>query len=198
MSERQTRLMSESTPTPPPIDYGSYPVASLPANPADAPKRVGFVEAVSRAFRQYAKFSGRASRSEYWWFSLFLFLSQLGLSLLVVLAQSKAQALGQMAGVLLAVLPIVFLIPGLALTSRRIHDSGRSAKLYFAMLLSMILVIPVLYFAFLIAVFSLSGGMMKVVIVATVAIFGFISIYSLVVTLSPSAPGANRYGPGLE
>jgi hypothetical protein len=42
-------------------------------DPANASKNVGFLEAISRAFRQFAKFSGRASGSEYWWF-MFLFI----------------------------------------------------------------------------------------------------------------------------
>lgn len=33
-----------------------------------------FGQAVSRFFRKYATFSGRASRSEYWWVALFVFL----------------------------------------------------------------------------------------------------------------------------
>ncbi|MDR0959196.1 MAG: DUF805 domain-containing protein [Propionibacteriaceae bacterium] len=35
---------------------------------------IGFVEAIKRAFRKYATFSGRASRGEFWWFTLFTIL----------------------------------------------------------------------------------------------------------------------------
>lgn len=37
-------------------------------------KQVGFGEAISMAFSKYCCFSGRASRSEYWFFSLFVFI----------------------------------------------------------------------------------------------------------------------------
>ena len=190
--------MSESIPMPPPIDNGSGPFFSPNVEPANAPKRVGFPEAVSRAIRQYAKFSGRASRSEYWWFSLFLVLTQFGLGLLVGVAQSKSEALAQMTGVLLAVIPIVFLIPALALTSRRIHDSGRSAKLYFGLLIGLIVLSPVLSVLFFVAVLMASGGGSQGVLVIALAIVGSVFVYQLVITLSPGTPEANTYGPGQD
>jgi len=64
---------------------------------------VGFGEAISRGFTNYFTFSGRASRPEYWWWMLFTFL--LGLI--------------PFAG-------LVTLIPTLAVTSRRLHDIGKS------------------------------------------------------------------------
>ena len=35
------------------------------------PHRLGFKESVVRCLRKYATFRGRATRAEYWWFSLF-------------------------------------------------------------------------------------------------------------------------------
>ena len=67
---------------------------------------VGFSEAISRGFTNYFTFSGRASRPEYWWWVLFTFL--LGLI--------------PLAG-------LVTLIPTLAVTSRRLHDIGKSGWL---------------------------------------------------------------------
>jgi Protein of unknown function (DUF805) len=43
---------------------------------------IGFVDAVKRGFRKYATFTGRASRSEYWWWVLFTFTGYLVLGLL--------------------------------------------------------------------------------------------------------------------
>ena len=67
---------------------------------------VGFSEAISRGFTNYFTFNGRASRPEYWWWVLFTFL--LGLI--------------PLAG-------LVTLIPTLAVTSRRLHDIGKSGWL---------------------------------------------------------------------
>ena len=43
---------------------------------------IGFVDAVKRGFKKYATFTGRASRSEYWWWALFTFTGYLVLGLL--------------------------------------------------------------------------------------------------------------------
>ena len=67
---------------------------------------VGFSEAISRGFTNYFTFNGRASKPEYWWWVLFTFL--LGLI--------------PLAG-------LVTLIPTLAVTSRRLHDIGKSGWL---------------------------------------------------------------------
>jgi uncharacterized membrane protein YhaH (DUF805 family) len=73
-------------------------VAARPGLPT-----VGFGEAISRGFTNYFTFSGRASRPEYWWWMLFTFLvSIIPLSILVTF------------------------IPSLAVTSRRLHDIGKS------------------------------------------------------------------------
>jgi len=60
----------------------------------------------------YAQFSGRASRSEYWWFYLF-----------TVLAGLAADVVGSTVGNLAT---LFFFLPGLALMVRRLHDVGRS------------------------------------------------------------------------
>ena len=36
-----------------------------------------FIEAISNCMRQYTHFEGRARRSEYWWFNLFLMMLQI-------------------------------------------------------------------------------------------------------------------------
>ena len=43
------------------------------------------IEAIGSGFSQYANFSGRARRSEYWWFIGFVYLSLICLSLIPIL-----------------------------------------------------------------------------------------------------------------
>lgn len=69
-------------------------------------------EAVVHALRHYADFSGRASRAEYWWFTL---------ALTVALA-----ALSQPAAWPAATLFVVALVPWLAVGARRLRDAGQS------------------------------------------------------------------------
>jgi len=69
---------------------------------------VGFGEAISRGFSNYFTFSGRATRAEYWFWTLFSTLVQ-GIPLV-----------GGLIG-------LAVLIPSIAVTSRRLHDIGKSA-----------------------------------------------------------------------
>ena len=82
---------------------------------------MGFVPAVSSAFRQYAKFSGRACRSEFWWFSLFE-------TVLIVVAALADSALNT--PVFTVVVLLALLLPSLAVAVRRLHDTGRSGWWY--------------------------------------------------------------------
>ncbi len=75
---------------------------------------MGPVQSVQSAYRNYANFSGRATRPEFWWFVLFLWLS------LVLFA------LPGIGAVLWLILWLASIIPMLALTCRRLHDTGRT------------------------------------------------------------------------
>src|SRR4051812_34024339 len=52
-----------------PAGYGSYPGPGY-GSPSQVPAKMGMGEAVSSVLAKYATFSGRARRSEYWWFYL--------------------------------------------------------------------------------------------------------------------------------
>ena len=71
-----------------------------------------FVESIKHCLTQYATFSGRASRSEFWWFVLFQLLVTAG-------GQIISQVLG-------GLLSLALLLPILAVTARRLHDIGKS------------------------------------------------------------------------
>ena len=71
-----------------------------------------FVQAIKSCLGQYATFSGRAKRSEFWWF----FLSQ-------VLVMVAASMLGD---VINGIASLALLLPALAVGARRLHDIGRT------------------------------------------------------------------------
>lgn len=79
---------------------------------------MNFQESVSSVLSKYATFSGRATRSEYWWFSLFLFLVQ-------IVAGLVDRALFD-TGVIAAIVALAFLLPGLAVGARRLHDIDKA------------------------------------------------------------------------
>jgi uncharacterized membrane protein YhaH (DUF805 family) len=90
---------------------GESSMSTWPASAA-APSRT-FGEAIQVCLQKYVVFSGRASRSEYWYFSLFTFLVQLG-------ALMVSDALANL-------LTVAFLLPSLSVSVRRLHDIGKSA-----------------------------------------------------------------------
>ncbi len=72
--------------------------------------------AVTTCLTKYADFSGRAPRSEYWWF----FLAT------VVVAAVLEAVPGNVGATLSVVGGLVLLVPGLSAGARRLHDTGRS------------------------------------------------------------------------
>jgi len=78
---------------------------------------VTFGEAISDGLSKYATFSGRTSRSGYWWFYLFYVLVLIGVSIVDAALNSSV----------LAVLVVLGLfLPTLAVLVRRLHDTDRS------------------------------------------------------------------------
>lgn len=86
---------------------------SLNANARNGINTMTFYESILVCLTKYAEFNGRASRSEFWWFTLFVLL--------------VASALEYLSEVLGSVFLIGMLLPLLAAGTRRLHDSGESA-----------------------------------------------------------------------
>ena len=79
---------------------------------------------------KYATFSGRATRSEYWYIVLLGYLLALLIVLLGMMINSPELTIG-----LSSVLSLILLIPGLAVCVRRLHDTGRSGWWYLLVLI---------------------------------------------------------------
>jgi uncharacterized membrane protein YhaH (DUF805 family) len=81
-----------------------------------------------KVFRQYADFSGRARRKEYWMFVLFNFI----VMIVAVIADNvfelilKGAPYGALYGTLYSLYAAAVLIPALAVAVRRLHDTGKS------------------------------------------------------------------------
>lgn len=85
---------------------------------------MGFMEAVKSVFTHYATFSGRARRSEYWYFTLF--------NLIVSIVLSFVGPASETTGVTLAasIYALAVLLPAIAVAVRRLHDIGKSGVWY--------------------------------------------------------------------
>ncbi|MBR3492850.1 MAG: DUF805 domain-containing protein, partial [Bacteroidales bacterium] len=79
---------------------------------------MNFGEAIKSVFSKYATFSGRARRSEFWYFYLFYILVAFGLSFLSIWI-SFAKYLYTLFG-------LGVFLPYTAVTVRRLHDIGKS------------------------------------------------------------------------
>jgi uncharacterized membrane protein YhaH (DUF805 family) len=118
---------------------------------------IGFVDAIKRGFKKYATFSGRASRSEYWWWYLFTFLVYLVLGVpLYVVGIATSRDGGRTPGtlaipliILLTVFALGIIVPSLALTVRRLHDAGYSGLLALLFLIPYVGGLVILIFALL-------------------------------------------------
>lgn len=117
-----------ASPVPPaaPASSGNGDYASsgfYEAGASDGPSRgpagepMAFGEAIKVCLAQkYATFTGRATRAEYWWFMLFN-----------ILCSSAAGLLGP---VLPGIVNLVFLLPCIAVSVRRLHDINKSGWFY--------------------------------------------------------------------
>jgi uncharacterized membrane protein YhaH (DUF805 family) len=78
---------------------------------------MGFGQAISAGFSNYVNFSGRACRSEYWYWVLF-----------VILADIVAGIIDYLLGmqIVSSLFGLVTLLPGIAVSIRRLHDLDRT------------------------------------------------------------------------
>lgn len=95
---------------------------------------------------KYATFAGRARRKEYWMFALinFVICVALGIVAMTMLGASQKSAL--MIDAVLGVYFLLILLPSIAVTVRRLHDTGRSGWWFWIQLVP--LAGPVVLFVF--------------------------------------------------
>lgn len=113
-------LLGISPLDPPPLAFAQ----ELPqgAMASQSPPVTTFSQAISACFAKYAVFSGRANRPEYWWFYLFGILASIAASVIDIAAfgaHSQIQPI-------FSIVTLGLLLPNLAVSVRRLHDTGRS------------------------------------------------------------------------
>ena len=160
---------------------------------------MSFGEAIKACFQKYATFSGRARRSEYWYFYLFYFLVSLGLSFLSILTP--------FARYLSLFLGLAFFIPNLAVCVRRFHDIGKSGWNYLIILIPELLLNCYLLYliSYVIKESKLNNGVVKNFLdggspslnflFALGAINLAVTILWLIWMTEDSQPGENKWGP---
>ena len=166
-------------------------------------------ESVRTCLRRYATFSGRAPRSEYWWFALFVLLVSLVLSIVdaALFGTGTAEVDASPAQPITGLWQLATLIPLLAAGWRRMHDTGRPG---WFVLLPMLAAVGGLFFLLVgIGGFGLAerAGADRGILAQLAAILGGTGMLALVIAqivlsllllwwlTRPSEPAANAYGP---
>ncbi|OHV83715.1 DUF805 domain-containing protein [Rhizobium sp. LCM 4573] len=85
-----------------------------------------FTDAVTTGFRKFAVFSGKAGRSEFWWFAIFVFAGYVLFDLLDGLIFGWPQGADRQLGIFGILFRLITIVPLVAATWRRLHDAGKS------------------------------------------------------------------------
>ena len=145
---------------------------------------MSFGEASKSVFSKYATFSGRARRSEYWYFVLFNVLFMLGFALIArVFPEAKFLTY------LYLVYSLAIVIPSLAVGVRRLHDIGKRGWNMFILLIVALLNSSIT----VLGKSSLKIGSGVLLILAIIALA--LTVLFVVWLCKDSQPGENKWGP---
>ena len=100
--------------------------------------------AVKTCFSKYATFSGRASRSEYWFFYLFTIIAS------IITWVIDTMLLGYSAedtGAISLIFQIIIILPSIAVGARRLHDIGKSGWWQLLILTIIGIILLIVWFA---------------------------------------------------
>lgn len=168
---------------------------------------VGFGQAIGLGFRKYFVFSGRSSRSEYWWFILFLAIVNLAIRPIFGTMATQALAscpngrlrfcssipVGYTTAVILeVVLTVALTIPQLAVMCRRLHDGNHSGAWILApiMFLSTYYLLPLAVLAGI--QLAIAPLMLGILIAGLLGIL--VSIFLLIWLSREGTMGGNKFG----
>lgn len=141
-----------------------------------------------RPLQKYADFSGRAPRAEYWWYTLAVIVAALVVSIVENIV--GLDAVFWTYGPLSLLLMLALIVPGLAVSVRRLHDTNRSGWWL------LIAILPYAIMLFAVGGAAASGSAGALVGAGLLSIVAFCgAIVLLIFMVLPSTPGDNRYGP---
>ena len=139
-----------------------------------------FAPAVRRCLTEkYCSFKGRASRSEFWWFALFMLLINVAVNLVSGFLPSAA------GNGLSALVSLAFILPNIGVTARRLHDRNLSGWWQLAPIVPTILLLAM--------IFTMSVAETALVLLSLLAVA--VAIWFLIMLILPGTPGPNRFGP---
>jgi len=102
---------------------------------------MNFITAIKLCFIKYAQFSGRASRSEFWFFVLF---GILGSWIAIIIDTMILNYSWEKDGPVYLIFQIIILLPSIAVGARRLHDLNKSGW-WQLLVFTIIGLIPLIY-----------------------------------------------------
>lgn len=111
-----------------------------------------FVESIKSVLTNYAGFTGRASRSEFWWFIIFTMMVSAALSIIQNMAMAASASangvitIGLTFAAISSLVSLALLLPSLAVGVRRLRDTGRSGWLLLLALIPLVGIIILIVF----------------------------------------------------
>lgn len=148
------------------------------------------IDWAKRPLQRYANFKDRAPRAEYWWFYL-AYIVALFVAMLIDGALGFGGEGGMGVGPLYILLALGLIIPSIAVTVRRLHDTNRSGWW---------ILLPVLPYAIVIAMMLTAGAAGSPTGMLAGAGLGMILVFAAVIAfiifmILPGTKGPNRFGP---
>lgn len=112
--------------------------ASLSFGVSTSKGMVSFGDAIKLGFEGYFNFKGRSTRAEYWFWALFVLLTNLALRVVDSVIGTSSGSLED--GLLSTLWALGTFIPGIALGARRLHDINKSGWWQLLWLASLLLI----------------------------------------------------------
>lgn len=144
---------------------------------------MNFIQSVKTCFRTYAVFKGRATRSEFWWFQLFVIIFTFAAYLIdiSILGFSPDATVSPVSTLSMALLAL----PSLSVMARRLHDIGWSGWVQLPVLLTYSVYVDLMIPNFSIS--TMGTALMGIGILTWLVI--------LLILIRDSQQNTNKYGP---
>lgn len=167
---------------------------------------MSFIESVKTCLSKYVSFSGRAVRSEYWWFVLFIVIVSAVIGLIDNAVFGFDPVTRQTNGWFGSLFSLAIFLPALAAGWRRMHDTGKPG---WYLLLPMLVSFATMFFM-MAGVLTFAGmenaGADPQALVGVAAFLGITGLFTLLIVqlvlvvlmlwwlTRPSDAGENEYG----
>jgi uncharacterized membrane protein YhaH (DUF805 family) len=93
-----------------------------------------FTDSIRTCFQKYVVWQGRASRAEFWWFALFVFVGNMVLGAGSISMMSYGAGAGSLSGIF----ALGTFLPYLSVLVRRLHDTDKSGWWFWVILVPMV------------------------------------------------------------